>query len=707
MALARTVHRRGLRTLIAAVCAGALVAAAPAAAGAKPPVRTAVPNVPGYGQVAPPKVTPPAPLPKRTGKVAVTTAKAPAKAAAAAGATDKVALRALIIATDTSDFGVPTYKTTLDRLGAAYDVLYSANTPLTVDTLTRADGTGKYNAILLTNSMLIYSSGGTYLNGLESGEWNILWAYERNYGVRQAALYTSYGTWPEDYCLNGVSEQSVGDTPLNASLTATGAGVFDYLKATATIPLVQTYVYKTALKPGCGGEATFTDGTNVLGVRTTSSDGRERLALTFTLNQYLLQSDILVYGVVRWATKGMFLGEQRHYLNIDVDDWFNTSDHYYADGHVEYTPGFQVSAHDMVNLDNRQTALRTAHPQANGFTFNLALNGADIDPFAGNTCSPNGDATQLTATSKCLGTHFRWLNHTLNHYELNSTSYATTYAEINDNRTAATAIGLSTPNSVLKTPEYSGLGVYTQNPNDDTGVPVDHGLAGSNPNLLQAAKDLGVKYLHGNMSFASHVPANYNTSIVHPLEPSLQVVPDWPTNIAYHTTTPDEETTFYNSFYGPNGKFPYWPTNRTYAQVLDYETGVGLQHVAAGSINTHTFHIANVRDYSNGKTLVTDWVESVVGKYDALYSTPLINLDWPALGAYTSLRNAHFAEKAAGADPVYDRSTGTVTVTSPLTGTLQLSGVQTATSSTYGSDVSAPVALTANTPVTVTAAPRL
>ena len=90
----------------------------------------------------------------------------------------------------------------------------------------------------------------------------------------------------------------------------------------------------------------------------------------------------------------------------------------------------------MVNLDNQQTALRTAYPQAAGFTYNLAFNGADIDPFAGNTCSPNGDATQLTATTKCLKDNFRWINHTLNHPELNSTNYATTYAEINDNRTA-------------------------------------------------------------------------------------------------------------------------------------------------------------------------------------------------------------------------------------------------------------------------------
>ena len=52
-------------------------------------------------------------------------------------------------------------------------------------------------------------------------------------------------------------------------------------------------------------------------------------------------------------------------------------------------------------------------------------------------------------------------------------------------------------------------------------------------------------------------------------------MPDWPTNIAYHVTTPAEETYFYNSFYGPNGKFPYWPTNLTYAQILDYEAGIG------------------------------------------------------------------------------------------------------------------------------------
>jgi hypothetical protein len=702
---------RPVRALLAALCAGALVAAlpAPAHAGIRQPTRpAAAPHVPGFGAVARPAAARPVPLPKRSGTVAVqkTATKSAAESAGlAAAGTDQVALRALVVATNADDFGTPTWKATLDRLGAAYDVLYAASTAVTASTLVRDDGTGRYNAILLTNSMLVYDSGGgNYISALDASEWNVLWAYERNFGVRQAALYTSYGTWPEDYCLRSAGETSVGDTPLNVSLTSAGAGVFDYLKASTVIPVVQSYVYKTSIAAGCAADAVATDGTNVLGVRTTSSDGRERLALTFTLNQNLLQSDLLVYGLVRWATKGMFLGEQRHYLNVDIDDWFNTSDHYYPDGHIEYTPGFQVSAHDMVNLDNRQAALSTAHP---GFTFNLAYNGADIDPFAGSACSPDGGPTELTATSKCLATHFRWLNHTFNHPELNFTDYATTYAEINDNRAAASSIGLSVPTDVLKTPEYSGLGVYTDDPNCDTCVPVDHGLAASNPNLLQAAKDLGVKYLHGNMSFASHVPAHFNASITHPLEPSLSVVPDWPTNIAYFCTTPDEETAFYNSFYGPNGRFPYWPTDRTYAQILDYEAGIGLQHVATGSVNTHTFHIANVNDYdtASGRTLVTDWVEAVTGKYDSYYAVPLINLDWSAIGAYTALRTAHFAELGAGVDAVYDRSAGTVTVSSPQAGTVQVSGVQGSGASTYGTDVTTPVTL-AGTAVTVTAAPR-
>src|SRR5690606_2334384 len=128
--------------------------------------------------------------------------------------------------------------------------------------------------------------------------------------------------------------------------------------------------------------------------------------------------------------------------------------------------------------------------------------------------------------------------------------------------------------------------------------PTDFGLEQSNPNLLQAAKDLGVKYLHGNMSFESHKPDCFNCGIVHPLEPSILVVPDWPTNVGYHTTTPAEQTYLFNSLYGPNGAFPFFDHDLTYEEIVDYESDVALSHVLDGSAYTHTLHVGNLHQYA-------------------------------------------------------------------------------------------------------------
>jgi hypothetical protein len=675
------------------------------------PVQRRAPDVPGYGAVAPPVAAAPSKLPGKAGSVAVRPGLhirssgrgRAAPDAAVLAATDRTALRALVVALDAADFGVPTWRSTLDRVGAAYDVLYTRDTALTTDSLVRADGTGRYNAILLTDSMLLYADGsGNFVSGLSADEWNLLWAYERDYGVRQATLYSSYGTFPEDYCMRAGTEGGVGDTPLIASLATSGRPIFNYLKAIAQIPISNSYVYRNQIQSGCNAQAVLTAGGATLGVVTTSTDGRQRLALTFTSNQYLMQSHLLVYGLFRWASRGLFLGEQRHFLNIDVDDWFNSTDHQLADGTIQTDPGFRMSAHDAYNARTRQNALRLTYPLASAFTMHMAYNGGDADLTAGSTCSPNGGINQLTATTRCLSGNFRWVNHTLTHPKMNFSDYATNFTEITQNVAVANQLGLPVDPTVLKTGEYSGLGVYHPDPNNDIDPPTDHGLEASNPAMLQAAKDAGVRYLHGNMSFGSHVPSCFNCNIVHPLEPALAVVPDWPTNIAYFSTTPAEETYFYNSFYGPTGKFPFWPTNLTYQQIISYETDVALTHVATGSIYTHTFHIGNLRDYGSGRTLATDWVNAVLSKYSNFYAVPLLSPAWPALAGYTAGRNAHFATKAAGADAVYDRAANTVTVTSPAAGSVTITGARTSGFTTYGSESSATLALAANAPVTFT-----
>ncbi|MBE1461855.1 hypothetical protein [Kibdelosporangium phytohabitans] len=621
----------------------------------------------------------------------------------------KVALRPLVIALDNADFGLPTWKSVLDKVGTPYDVLLARSEPLTAARLTRPDGTAKYNAILLTDNALLYPDGnGDYVSALDAAEWQTLWTYESTYQVRQAALYMSWGTFPEDYCLRAGTEGSVG-TPVQATLTGAGAQFFDYLKPTAQIPISYSYVYRSKLAPGCDAQPLLMLGTDVAGVLSRSADGRERAGLTFSSNEYLMQTDLLGYGLLRWATRGVLVGEHRHWINADLDDWFNSSDHLYPDGHLETDPGFRLGGVEAASVNAQQVALRELNPLAAGFTLNLPYNGGDLDPEAPARCSAVNTPDALTSFSRCLASSFRWINHTVSHPELNFTSLAVSRAEIGDNLAIGREAGLTVPTEVLKTPAYSGLGVYNPDPNaPDTDPPTDFGLAKSNANLLNAAADLGVKYLHGNMSFNSHKPSCFNCGIYHPLKPSLLIVPDWPTNIGYQTTAPAEQTLFYNSLYGPNGRWPYHDHDLTYQEMLDYESDVALQHVMTGSAYAHTLHQGNLHQYVPGKSLTFDWLQATITKYSAKYRVPLKNPDWMALAGYVQARTAHFAELAAKSDPVWDKTAKTVTYTPAKTGSLFLTGAtsSTATSDRYGTDTITQFTTAAGKPITATATPR-
>ena len=104
---------------------------------------------------------------------------------------------------------------------------------------------------------------------------------------------------------------------------------------------------------------------------------------------------------------------------------------------------------------------------------------------------------------------------------------------------------------------------------------------------------------------------------------------------------------------------------------------------------------------------MTDWVDAVIGKYEAYYSVPLLNLDWPTLAAYTA--DAQRALRRSSAPASTRCTTGRPARSrSPRRrpAPRQISGVQGTGASTYGTDVTSPVTLAANTAVTLTAVPR-
>ncbi|MEU4805818.1 hypothetical protein [Actinosynnema sp. NPDC023587] len=615
-----------------------------------------------------------------------------------------VALRQLVIATGPADFGLDTWRSVLDRFGTPYDVLFAGTEPVTAERLTTPDGTGRYNAILLTsNALLRAEPNGEFTPALDGPQWNALWDYERTYRVRQVALNTAPGTSPEDSCLRARGEVTVEADPVPLTRTAVGREVFDYLNPDLRIPLTGSYLYRTGVAPGCAAQPLLTAGDDTVAVLVRAPDGRERLALTFSTGVGSVPELLLGRGLLRWATRGVLLGEQRHWFSVDVDDWFNVTMRRYPDGR---TGLYRLDGRDAVAAAAGQRALAEKFPQAAGFKLNLPYNGSRLDAGAPATCEDTGSPDSLSGCSRSLVDEFRWINHTANHPQMNDTTYAVNRAEIERNLEFAAAAGLPVPPTVLKTPEYSGLGVYHPDRADVTGPPTDFGLGGSNQALLDAARDLGVRYVQGNMSFAGHRPSCSNCGIPHPLRAEVFVVPDWPTSIAFEATDPEEQTALFNAAYGRAGTDPeHGDRDLTYEEIIETEAEIAALHLMNGSVYAHTLHQGNVREYRPGHSLTFDWVEATVAKYAAHFALPLKNPDWLTLARYVEARTAHHAELAARHDAVWNRVAGTVSYTPAKSGALFVTGLETRAATeadqssadeaeTYGADTVSRVGLT-------------
>ncbi len=666
---------------------------------------------------------------------------------------NRVALRILVIGPTPEDPGLQAWRALLDQLGANYEVLIASTQALTPSVLEDSAG-GRFQAVLLASNNLAYEvSPGVFASAFDADEWNRLWDYQRRYAVRLVSLYTFLGTGdpvfnyaePEDYCMRAVrpaGDEGVrtdnpatnppGDPPLyppvRMTLTPEGRGVFSYLNPSAEIPIQNAYLYPARLatpeeSPGCSAQPLLQDSSgNVLGVLSRSSDGRERIALTFASNPYLLHTQLLGYGLVRWATRGLFIGERRHILAVDVDDWGLESD--WWDEALQ--PGdplryrsepFRISAQDAWSVYQQQRRLNASYPLSNGFMLNLVFNGRGVNLGVAASCNPGvSSGDPLSSLTKCLASRMRWVNHTRDHPSMdNITDPAALRFQIAENTRLANQMGLWYSPKTLKTGELSGLGWY-RSPAPAPVIPPalpsecpavsgptgpgadeprkDFGLICANQSMLDRAVELGIRYIHGNYSVKSHQPPCPICGVV--LRPGLLMIPVWPTNIAYTVTTPAEATSFYNYIYAPGGRFPYWPRALTYEEILDQETNLALYHLQV-SASSHYFHQANLREYAPGRSLVFDYLNRLMQKYTSYYSIPVLNPSWDEIGAYVAERTQHTALLQAGITAFWDRSQNLVTISAPagISGVLFFTGTAQGMSWVYGGDTVSKVSLSA------------
>jgi hypothetical protein len=600
-----------------------------------------------------------------------------------------VALRMLILTAGADDPNLDAARAMLAQTGVPYDVLDAATTPLLETTLIDpANGAGRYQGVILTNNALLFqNAGGGYEYALDPPEWALLWQYEATYKVRQLSLYTFPGTWPEDYGLRYIE----GSASASADVTpAPGQTLTADLRPSAVLPVRNAYNYPatvldpaqwsaagvTAVQPLLIGSAAPNQ---VFAATSTTTDGRERLALMMAQNQYFLHSQLLNSTLVNWVTRGLYLGEYRRYNQLDVDDWFSTNDRYDANTGTIAPDGFRMSASDALSLRDQQTALQTTYDVARSFRFAIVYNGGGANTAAPLSCNPNVvSADPLTSASRCLGGTFDWVSHTRDHLYMDFQTYDQSRQQINDNKTIGKTLGLIGSARGLVTGDMSGLGYY--NPNGD-GDKTNFGLGASNREFLRAAVSTGVQYLASNRSVEGQWDPNCaGCGIPHPLSPNVLLVPRWPTNIFYYATTPAEIAASYNAVYAPGGTRPYWDRALSYEEILDKESDLALNHILSGAAFPHYMHAANLRQYAPGRSIASDWERAVLDKYSRYTALPLNTLRWDDLGQYLGRRTTFMKSNVRA---LVNTATKTVTITSPGGGAVYVTGLTGGNSTVY------------------------
>ncbi len=379
----------------------------------------------------------------------------------------RVDVKVLLLSAESTDANFLAWKAQLDREGVPYDAvaIYSGTTKAQSITDGRLADYGadhaKYDAVILANGDLVHAvtnTGGTtsYVSALTDPEWAALTRFEQTFGIRQI----SDNTAPSPAHGLNVALGSVQDGQ-TGQLTAAGKAAFPYLKGPVPIPNDDTTVnevFGTAATPAPRADwQTLVSGagnTAYLGIYT-HPDGREEMVDTLAGNENQSHVQLLRHGMLNWVTRGVFLGFQRNYLEIQVDDLFLPDDFWDPVTHAnDYDPA------KAIRMTPADVAKAVSWSKANGIRLDFAYNGGGsalwlADHTAQGTTDPLVEAFKTPATRDAFG----WINHTYTHPNIDCSTAPYITKQITDNINFANQPSLKLPidPAELVTGEHSGL----------------------------------------------------------------------------------------------------------------------------------------------------------------------------------------------------------------------------------------------------------
>ncbi|PKS05914.1 hypothetical protein jhhlp_007745 [Lomentospora prolificans] len=572
----------------------------------------------------------------------------------------------LIIARDNADaanvaagfkaYGIKTENLIVPNGGTALPVLNS-----TIDR-------GNYGGIV-THAELSYENGGNFASALTTEQWNALYQYQVDFGVRMARIdaypTTEFGT---EAVFSTADEQQVYFTDTSEFATAnvkTNAGV-------STLGLYHTggkIVDATIAKAIAEYDASAGKAVSVAAVVNKYPTGRQQLVwFTSWASDWSLNTNFLQHSVVHFVTRGLFAGKRKTYLNTQVDDVHLSTEIYYPAGQ----PEFRLRPADLTNIKNWQAGLQSRLPAGSNFFIELAHNGngaiiaaTNGGEGSGGVCKPDvpvdydeipnvayewrkplGTGIDMwppsftttypwDATCPKLDSLLQWfqvesnrnafahLSHTFTHEEMNNATYNDANREM-----------------IYNIKWLKDVGFWTAQRFSESGLvpPAITGL--HNGDVIRAWMENGIKYVVGDNTR----PALLNTQSVYwPLittfetngHDGLVIVPRFATTIYYNCDTPECTTKEWTDTSTATGDF-----NALLADAKMTNT----RYLLALRADPYMFHQANLRqsdmptitigNQSGQFSLIQMWIELITQELTRLTNWPIQTLKHDDIAHY-------------------------------------------------------------------------
>ena len=600
-----------------------------------------------------------------------------------------VDLRVLLITSGDSTFDAAqtVMITLLEGLQIPYTVLDSSTQDLTADLLWEG-GHGFYNGIILTNAET-YGPNGI---GFSAAEFNILHQYERNFLVREAVMSgfppsnlaagIDYGMASATFVSEPIgtwtpaaqdSTRLYEDINKSSNIAIKAAGAFTFIpRDTPQSPVVTTLLDSPA--GGLIGTIEY-------------ADGREVLLSTIQQAPWLAHSFLLGYEFLNYATRGVFLGARRVYLSAHVDDLFLADEVWNPSTNSNFPESefnYRMDENDVIQAVSAQDLFRAQHPLAQNLTLEFAFNGGGIADIETDSLA------QAFIQNK---NQFSYINHGLEAIQMDrlcedpdapslatcpQTQYLDAFQEISQNMEVWAQLGL--PNqtegqTVYLSDSHSGFEDRRGSLERADHIPYPWGL---NDMFISAAFDNGIRWVATDTS-------RPNQNIIQRIDafPEVGMLPRFPTQIYYNTTTPLENTSEYNYIFNgrhiEDGRDPCnipgaICTPRTYEEILASEAEVTFNHMMNYQPFPHYFHQTNLaysQDIKHG-SLLFDWLYSVIEYYEERLILPVMTPTFVEVAAFAAQR---LERQEAEISAVMDLSTDTVRVTSNRPATIYMTGI--------------------------------